>query len=79
MRMSLLLFALVLTELHVAPDGTFVQGQPQVAPDGTFVGGRPQLAPDGTFVGDGADPAYPVLPQLRTGPQYGPRPRQDVR
>lgn len=49
----------------MAPDGSFVMGQPtlcpdgtfvsggrcSLAPDGSFVGGRPHLAPDGTFVG----------------------------
>jgi hypothetical protein len=49
----------------MAPDGSFVMGQPtlcpdgtfvsggrcSLAPDGSFVGGHPQLAPDGTFVG----------------------------
>jgi hypothetical protein len=38
-------------DVYLAPDGTFVGGEPQLSPDGTFVGGEPQLAPDGTFVG----------------------------
>jgi hypothetical protein len=42
-------------DVYLAPDGTFVGGEPQLAPDGTFVGGEPQLAPDGTFVGVESD------------------------
>ena len=42
-------------DVHLAPDGTFVGGEPQWAPDGTFVGGEPQLAPDGTYVGVESD------------------------
>ena len=30
-------------------------GDVYLAPDGTFVGGEPQLAPDGTFVGSEGD------------------------
>lgn len=38
-------------DVHLAPDGTYVGGNPQLAPDGTYVGGKPQLAPDGSYVG----------------------------
>ena len=42
-------------DLNLAPDGTWVRGNPQLAPDGSWVGGNPQLAPDGTWVG-GSNP-----------------------
>jgi len=35
---------------RLAPDGTYVEGEPRLAPDGTYVGGEPRLAPDGTYV-----------------------------
>ena len=35
----------------LAPDGTYVGGEPRLAPDGTYVAGQPRLAPDGTYVG----------------------------
>jgi hypothetical protein len=38
-------------EPHIAPDGTWVGGEPEIAPDGTWVGGDPQIAPDGAWVG----------------------------
>ena len=38
-------------EINLAPDGTWVSGDPHEAPDGTWVGGMPQEAPDGTWVG----------------------------
>ena len=42
-------------ELQLAPDGSWVRGEPRLAPDGSWVGGDPQLAPDGSWVG-GDDP-----------------------
>jgi hypothetical protein len=36
---------------RIAPDGTYVSGQPRIAPDGTYTGGAPRLAPDGSYVG----------------------------
>ena len=38
-------------QINMAPDGTYVSGQPTMAPDGTYVGGTPKMAPDGTYVG----------------------------
>jgi len=37
---------------QMAPDGSFVGGNPQMAPDGSFVGGNGPvtMCPDGTFV-----------------------------
>ena len=35
----------------MAPDGTFVDGEPQMAPDGSYVGGEPTMTPDGSYVG----------------------------
>jgi len=39
--------------VRMAPDGTYVGGEPHMAPDGTYVGGEPEMAPDGTYVGSG--------------------------
>jgi hypothetical protein len=36
---------------HIAPNGTYVGGQPYIAPNGTYVGGQPQIAPNGTYLG----------------------------
>ncbi len=38
-------------DIQLAPDGTYVDGEPRLAPDGTYVGGEPRRAPDGTYVG----------------------------
>src|SRR5262245_1751305 len=37
--------------MRIAPDGSWVAGQPRMAPNGSWVGGRPQMAPDGSWVG----------------------------
>ncbi len=37
----------------LAPDGTYVSGDhAELAPDGSFVGGNPELAPDGSYTGE---------------------------
>ena len=48
-----LLFSLCLIFISIA---SYVwAGDVHLAPDGTFVGGEPQLAPDGTYVGVESD------------------------
>lgn len=61
MRTMLLVLALVAPALagerlllprqHMAPDGTYVDGDPHLTPDGDYVGGDPRLAPDDTYTG----------------------------
>jgi hypothetical protein len=74
MRALVLVLVLVVpvgAEIRLAPDGTFVQGQPNLAPDGTFVGGRPEIAPDGSFVGTGRDYDDDIrLPPPGNGSEY---------
>jgi hypothetical protein len=42
----------VMGQPTLCPDGTYVgRGGCSLAPDGSYVGGRPLLAPDGTYVG----------------------------
>lgn len=36
-------------DVELAPDGTWVKGDPKLAPDGSWVGGNPELAPDGSW------------------------------
>ncbi len=36
---------------YLAPDGTYVDTQPQPVPGGSYVDGKPHLAPDGSYVG----------------------------
>ena len=54
--MKILFFFLLFSGMaycqELAPDGTYVVGEPVLAPDGTYVGGGVVLAPDGTYVGD---------------------------
>jgi hypothetical protein len=42
-------------DVQIAPDGSWVYGEPRIAPDGSWVGGNPKIAPDGSWVG-GHDP-----------------------
>ena len=54
-----LLSALYATDIQLAPDGTYVQGQPTITPNGTYVGssnGQVQLTPNGTYVGVYTEP-----------------------
>lgn len=50
----ILLILITLTlqaEIQLAPDGTYVNGEPQLTPDGNYVGeGNVELAPDGSYV-----------------------------
>jgi hypothetical protein len=37
--------------VQLAPDGTYVGGDPNMAPNGQWVGGEPNMAPNGQWVG----------------------------
>lgn len=78
-KLMVLVFGLVLAQVQLAPDGTFVYGQPNPAPDGSFVGGRPIPTPDGGFVGNGPQGYNPDprqrMPFQPDGRPWGQQPR----
>jgi len=52
--LTLSLVAALYADIQMAPDGTYVNGEPTMAPDGTYVGsdnGEVHMAPDGTYIG----------------------------
>ena len=55
MIMTAITFLLIMTQASysqtLAPDGSWVGGNPRLAPDGNWVGGNPRFAPDGNWVG----------------------------
>ena len=43
-------------EVYVAPDGSYQGSEDiQMAPDGSYVSGDPQMAPDGSYVGSDSE------------------------
>ena len=57
----------------MAPDGSYVGGDPQMAPDGTYVGGEPDMAPDGTYVGK-EELSIGVMPEAGSWKDYSAHP-----
>lgn len=47
----------LMADIQMAPDGSYVDGQPQMAPDGSYLGsGNIEMAPDGSYIAVEPDP-----------------------
>ena len=46
----------------MAPDGSYVGGEPEMTPQGGYVGGQPKMVPDGSYVGTGSSGKTTMCP-----------------